>query len=173
MGSVARWCAAAIGLVAGCGTSGTPVAGDRAPVEAPPDPPPAAGVDAGPRVTSHEELAEIPSMPISQLLGKTRAEIETLFYPSQAGHAAAWVRYNPHLEVRYEEERCVELIQLVRDGLTCRDAARWIGFGAAMAPIHRAGSCVWPPGSLKHSLGAGVSGELLLEGGTFRARLDR
>jgi hypothetical protein len=111
-------------------------------------PPAALGCGTGtapppePEVESEEQLAEVPSMPISQLLGKRRADIETLFHPSQPGHAEGWVEYNQHLEVRYEQDRCAELIQLV-------------------------------PGSIKHKLGPGVSGELTLEGGVFRARLDR
>ena len=130
-------------------------------------------IGAGPRVVTDEKLAVIPSMPLSQLLGKTRADIETLFHPSEPGHAEGWVRYNEHLEVRYEKQRCVEMILLVRGGLTCRGAASWVGFGKAMAPIHRVGKCVWPADSLKHLLGPGVSGELVLQGGVFRARLER
>ena len=129
--------------------------------------------DAGARVVSDEKLAAIPSMPLSQLLGKTRADIETLFYPSEPGHAEGWVRYNEHLEVRYEKQRCVELIQLAPGGLTCREAARWVGFSEAMAPIHRADKCVWPADSLKHLLGTGTSGELVYQGGVFRVRRDR
>jgi len=129
--------------------------------------------DGGPRVESDEPLAVIPSMPISQLLGKKRADIETLFHPSEPGHAEGWTRYNRHLEVRYDGERCVELIQLVRVGLSCREAGRWVGFGEAMAPIYKSKRCVWPAGSIKHRLGDGVSGELILEGGIFRAALDR
>jgi hypothetical protein len=132
----------------------------------------ALGCGTGPRVESEEQLVEIPSMPLSQLLGKPRADVETLFHPAEAGHAEGWVRYNDHLEVRYEQGRCVEFIQLVPAGLSCSDAARWVGFGDAMAPIFRAKACVWPPNSLKHSLGSGVSGDLSLEGGAFRAQLD-
>ena len=129
--------------------------------------------DTGPQVVSDEKLAVIPSMPLSQLLGKARVDIETLFHPNEPGHAEGWVRYNKHLEVRYEKQRCVELIQLVPGGLTCRAAARWVGFGETMAPIYRADKCVWPAVSLKHLLGPGVSGELVFQGGVFRARLDR
>jgi hypothetical protein len=129
--------------------------------------------DAEPRVVSDEKLAVIPSMPLSQLLGKTRADIETLFRPNEPGHADGWVRYNEHIEVLYEKQLCVELIQLVPGGLTCRAAASWMGFGKTMAPIYRADKCVWPADSLKHLLGPGVSGELVFQGGVFRARLDR
>jgi hypothetical protein len=165
-------------LVAGCGSGGAATAGAGEDAEAHELSPEEGAMPQDqepkePAVVSDEQLAPIPSMPISQLLGKIRADIETLFYPSQPGHAAGWVRYNQHLEVRYDEQRCVELVQLVPGGLTCREAARWVGFGAAMAPIYRAEKCVWPPKSLKHLLGDGVSGELILEGGMFRARLDR
>ena len=122
------------------------------------------------RVSSGHDVAAIPSMPMSQLLGKTRADIETLFHPSAPGHAKGWVRYNEHLELRYEGEVCVEMLLRVGDGLTCTEAARWVGFAAAMAPIHRARKCLWPPNSLKHSLGRGVSGELSLADGIFAAR---
>jgi hypothetical protein len=160
--SVALPLVAAIAL--GCGSGRVPAVAAEEPT--------VAGSEPGPWVESEEQLAEIPSMPLSQLLGKTRADIETLFHPAAEGHAAAWVRYNDHLEVRYEQGRCVEMILAVRGGQTCKEAAAWVGFGAAMAPIYRAKTCVWPPNSIKHSLGSGVSGELILEGGTFRAQLD-
>jgi hypothetical protein len=112
-------------------------------------------------------------MPISQLLGKKRKDVETLFRPAKPGHAEGWVKYNEHLEVRYENaHHCVEFIQLVRDGLTCRAAAHWVGFGNAMAPIYRSKKCIWPPDSIKHSLGKGVSGELIYKGGVFHAKLN-
>jgi hypothetical protein len=151
-------------LAVGCGTGAAPAVAAEEP--AVPD------GETGPRVESEEQLTEIPSMPLSQLLGKVRADIETLFHPAAEGHAEGWVRYNDHLEVRYEQGRCVELIQLVPAGLSCIEAARWVGFVGAMAPIYQAKRCVWPPASLKHSLGVGVSGDLALDGGIFRAQLD-
>ena len=155
-------------LAVACGGSG----GDEASAVVLSAPGTEVSTDTGPRVMSDEKLAAIPSMPLSQLLGKTRADIETLFYPSKPGHAKGWVRYNEHLEVRYEKQLCVEIMQLVPGGLTCRAAARWVGFGETMAPIYRADKCVWPADSLKHLLGPGVSGELVFQGGVFRARLD-
>lgn len=171
-------------LATACGgNSGAQAPGDTAEPESKPEPQAPLVVlnspeteidtDTGPQVVSDEKLAVIPSMPLSQLLGKTRANIETLFHPNEPGHAEGWVRYNEHLEVRYEKQLCVELIQLVPGGLTCRAAARWVGFGETMAPIYRADKCVWPANSLKHLLGQGVSGELVFQGGMFRARLDR
>lgn len=151
-------------IALGCGTGGAPAVAAEEPA--------VSDSETGPRVESEEQLAEIPSMPLSQLLGKSRADIETLFRPAAAGHTEGWVRYNEHLEVRYEQGRCVEMIQMVRGGLTCKEAARWVGFGDAMAPIYKAKKCVWPPDSLKHSLGKGVSGDLSLDGGAFRAQLD-
>ena len=168
MRSISNSCFAALPLVAsialGCGTGAAPAVAAEEPAVSDGEP--------GPRVESEEQLAEIPSMPLSQLLGKARADVETLFRPAEAGHAEGWVRYNDHLEVRYEQGRCVELIQLVPAGLGCRDAARWVGFGEAMAPVYQAKRCVWPPASLKHALGVGVSGDLTLDGGAFRAQLD-
>jgi len=169
-------------IAAACGGSGTAGApGDttepepelQAPLAVLSSPETEIGTDTGPRVVSDEKLAVIPSMPLSQLLGRTRANIETLFYPNEHGHAEGWVRYNRGLEVRYEKQRCVEMILLVRGGLTCRGAASWVGFGKAMSPIQRVGKCVWPADSLKHLLGPNISGELILQGGVFRARLDR
>jgi hypothetical protein len=166
--SISNSCFAALSLIAsialGCGTGAAPAAAAEEPA--------VSDGETGPLVESEEQLANIPSMPLSQLLGKTRADIETLFHPAAEGHTEGWVRYHDHLEVRYEQRRCVELIQLVPAKLSCIEAARWVGFGEAMAPIYQATRCVWPPGSLKHALGAGVSGDLNLDGGIFRAQLD-
>ncbi len=134
--------------------------------------PVAAEAPAVSTVTSDEQLAPIPSMPISQLLGRTREHVETLFSPVGPEADAGWARYNRHLVVRYEDDILVEMVQRVPGELTCLEAARWMGFGSAQPPIRRADRCVWPPESQRHRLGDGVSGELILDGGHFRARVD-
>lgn len=136
--------------------------------DAPPEAEPSSAV-----VVSDEPLAVIPSMPISQLLGRTRANIETLFHPARPDTEPGWTRYNQHLIVRYEGEVALELVQLVPGGLDCVAAAHWMGFGDASPPLRRRDRCLWPPQSDRHSLGEGVSGELILQGGRFTARLDR
>jgi hypothetical protein len=118
-------------------------------------------------------LATLPAMPISQLLGMTRADIETLLSPvgsDDAEKAAGWVRYSRHLRVRYDGDVSVELTQKVPTGLSCAAAAKWIGFDQAGPAVDDDGQCSWPAGDAARALAEGVFGELDRGGCQFTAR---
>ena len=156
-------------------------------VDLPPAPPSADG-DAGPEGDAgvDEEadvgegsipiafgLAAVPAMPIAQLLGMNRPEIETLLRPVGADEtekAAGWVRYSRHLRVRYEGPLAVELIQKVPAELAFARAARWMGFGDAGPAVESDERCTWPAGDPARALAEGVSGELDRRDCLFTAR---
>ncbi len=126
-------------------------------------------------------MTTIPAMPISDLLGKARDDIETLLAPvkpetrdekkaRKLEEKEGWIHYTEHLIVRFSnDEIAMEFVQQVPADLDCRDAAKWLGFGDAMAPKRNKDSCEWPQKSDKHLLGPGVHGKLTLEGAIFHA----
>jgi hypothetical protein len=118
-------------------------------------------------------LAALPAMPIAQLLGMTRTDIETLLRPvgsDDVEKAAGWVRYSRHLRVRYEGDVAVELTQKVPAGLSCAAAATWIGFPGAGPAVETEERCDWPAGDAARALAEGVSGDLDRAGCGFTAR---
>ncbi|MFO8073496.1 MAG: hypothetical protein R6V85_16650 [Polyangia bacterium] len=121
-------------------------------------------------------MTAIPALPIARVLGKARDDIETLFTTVGADESekeAGWVRYNQHLEVRYDEsDLAVELAHRVPEDLGCLEAARWLGFEDADPPRREEGSCVWPAGSDDHSLAEDASGRLVLDAELFTARRE-
>lgn len=113
------------------------------------------------------ELGRIPpSMPMSQLLGRTRANIETLFYPPRPGlHGNGWISYANSIEVRYDTQEIAVAMRLYRpvelQSLTCAETAVWYGFGVEHAPnMLDADACFWSQGSLVTSSGAQVAARL-------------
>lgn len=126
-------------------------------------------------------MTTIPAMSISELLGKTRDDIETLLAPVKPEtrdekkalkleEKEGWIHYTEHLKVRFsDDEIAIELVQQVPADLTCQDAAKWLGFGEAMAPKKNKDNCEWPQKSDKHLLGPGIHGKLTLEGASFHA----
>ncbi len=126
-------------------------------------------------------MTTIPAMSISELLGKARDDIETLLAPVKPEtrdekkalkleEKEGWIHYTEHLKVRFsDDEIVIELVQQVPADLTCLDAAKWLGFGDAMAPVKNKDNCEWPQESDKHLLGPGVHGKLTLDGAIFHA----
>ncbi len=126
-------------------------------------------------------MTTIPAMPISELLGKARDDIETLLAPEKPEtreekkarrleEKEGWIHYTEHLKVRFsDDEIAIELVQKVPEDLTCLDAAKWLGFGDAMAPKKNKDNCEWPQKSVMHLLGPGVHGKLTLDGAIFHA----
>ena len=103
------------------------------------------------------------------LLGARRAAIEAAIGGPQ-GSRDGWVEY-AGVELRYDGARCVGVRRTVPAGQSCEEAARWIGYPDAGAPLRRADRCEWPGISLRHRLAAGVAGTLVLAGGQFELRL--
>ncbi len=103
------------------------------------------------------------------LLGGRRAAIEAAIGGPQ-GRRDGWVEY-AGVELRYDGARCVGVRRTVPAGQSCEEAARWIGYPDAGAPLRRADRCEWPGISLRHRLAAGVAGTLVLAGGQFELRL--
>lgn len=126
-------------------------------------------------------MTTIPAMPISELLGKARADIETLLAPvkpedrkekkaRKLEEKEGWIHYTEHLKVRFsEDDIAIELVQQVPADLTCLDAAKWLGFVDAMTPKKNKDNCEWPQKSVKHLLGPDVHGKLTLEDAMFYA----
>ena len=126
-------------------------------------------------------MTTIPAMPISDLLGKARDDIETLLAPvkpedrdqrkaRKLEEKEGWIHYTEHLKVRFsDDDIAVELVQQVPADLTCLDAAKWRGFNDAMPPKKNKDNCEWPQKSDKHLLGPDVHGKLTLDGAIFHA----
>ena len=126
-----------------------------------------------PATTVVTEDAPIPPMPVWQVLGKTKADVETLFTPQGLADPAVWVVYGKDFSVRYEGDTAVELMHRIPGGKGCVEAARWLGFDGASAPFRDPESCKWPGLSMKHTLGPpGLAGELMLGTGIFRVRIS-
>jgi hypothetical protein len=141
-------------------------------IESPAEPEPAAEITTpGPKDDPAPEPQVPPPMYISQVLGMSRQMVETLFTPVEPPDPDGWVRYNDDLLMRYENDAVVEVLQKVTAGLTCIDAAKWMGFAETMSPIYKSDGCVWPQDSIKHLLGEGFSGYLDLTTGGFTATL--
>lgn len=191
-------CAAAVVWATSCGMRPPPEyheASEAQDVDLRPLPAAEDGADAGARDTADASpdgpgmgtlslalpWGAIPSMPIAQLLGKSRADIETLVSPvkpeSKEERAAmrkeakeGWTRYTANLRIRYEDaDVAVELEQQVPSELSCVDAAKWLGFADAESPTEADGRCVWSAGEGGARLGGGGSGDLDRKSSIFRA----
>lgn len=120
--------------------------------------------------------AGISGMPIARVLGKTRDEISSLKAPAEPatpGDKAAakaeaklgWTRFTANLKVRFDDDVAVEFEQRVPEELSCRDAARWLGFEEPAAPAEKGSKCAWEKGGL----GDGIEGKLDRETRLFTA----
>lgn len=103
--------------------------------------------------------AHKPAIPASQLLGQQRSALERQL--PAGSPQGAWHSYQDgSLRVRYQQGRATELMAYVPEGMTCRQAARWVGFPQATAPRLEPHRCTWPAADPRHHLGRGFSGEL-------------
>lgn len=103
-------------------------------------------------------------------LGKVRDEVETTLKASKRPAsssaktiAGAWVAYGKHLALRYREGRVVALRANVALGMSCVDAAAWLGYPAGKGrgfPLRRRWGCEWPGISMRHRLAKGLAGRL-------------
>lgn len=118
-------------------------------------------------------LAAIPAIPIANFLGKSRDDIESLFAPlgpEDPANPAGWVRYTDHLKLLYVNEAVSELAQQVPSGLSCVEAAKWLGFTEVDEPSVSDDRCTWT-GKPGNALGAKIAGEVSVKAGLFHARL--
>jgi hypothetical protein len=195
-----RWavvlCAAAV-WAAGCGMRPPREYNDVSnadQVDLTPLPPPAENVDAGPSddvdaspdgpgmgtLSIGLPWAAVPVMPIAELLGKTRKEIETLQAPvkpktpeekatAKKEAKEGWTRFTPNLKVRFDDDDiAIELEQQVPAGLSCLDAAKWLGFADAKLPVEAKERCTWTADGA-NALGNGARGEMVRKSSVFNA----
>jgi len=195
-----RWavvlCAAAV-WAAGCGMRPPREYHDVSKsdgVDLAPLPPPAEDLDAGPgddvdaspdgpgmgALSIGLPWAAMPAMPIAQVLGKTRDDIETLQAPmkpktpeekatAKKEAKEGWTRFTPNLKVQFDDEDiAVALEQQVPEGLSCLDAAKWLGFAGAKAPAETPERCTWTAGGA-NALGNGAHGEMDQKSFLFKA----
>lgn len=108
-------------------------------------------------------------------LGKARDKVETTLKASKRPAsssaktiAGAWVAYGKHLALRYQRGRVVALRAQLALGMSCVEAAAWLGYPAGKGrgfPLRRRWGCEWPGISLRHRLAKGLVGRL--RGGVF------
>ena len=110
---------------------------------------------------------------LPDLLGARRARVVDRTGEPGVDAEAGWVHHGPDLTLRYEDGRAVELLARVPALLECSEAARWLGFTAAMPPLRRSDRCLWPGVSDRHRLAPGLAGELVLATATFHVWKQR
>lgn len=126
-------------------------------------------------------LSAIQTLPLSQLLAKSQNTVEAIFVPVEPATKeeknalkeaakAGWVKYSAHLRVRYLDNVAVEMEQRVPDGLSCIDAAKWLGFKNAKTPASEDNKeCKWPVDDTAHSLDKGIYGSMSKHNALFNA----
>ncbi len=110
-------------------------------------------------------------MALDQFLGLHRSRIEGLLGQRADQYDRGWVKYGRGWALRYEEECAVELVVRLPGGIGCTDPFLGIGFGGRDPAHRKRDGCRWPEGSVRHSLGPSLAGELEFASGLFRARL--
>jgi len=112
------------------------------------------------------ELAEAPEG-LGRLLGEHRRALYRTYQSN--GTRGGWTVYGSVLAAKISNRRIVALrVQLPRS-MSCTEAAEWMGFADAGAPLRRRDQCEWPGLSARHRLARGVRGEL--RDGVFEVRL--
>lgn len=111
----------------------------------------------------HRESPEAPEVTrgARRLLGQPRVTVEATLTPT--GKDADWIQYGPDLALRYVGDQVVALRARVALGMSCVEAAAWLGWVAGRGrgfPMRRRDSCEWPGLSERHRLQAGVAGRL-------------
>lgn len=104
---------------------------------------------------------------LPDLLGARRARVGERTGEPGVDADAGWVSHGPDLTIRYEGDRAVEIAARVPAALECWEAARWLGFSAAMAPLRRDDRCLWPGVSERHRLAEGLAAEHIHAAATF------
>jgi hypothetical protein len=127
-------------------------------------------------------LAAVPAITIAQVLGMARKDIEALQSPlkpetpeqkAEAKRDAkeGWVRLTPNLKVQFDDANvAIAFEQQVPVDLSCMDAAKWLGFADAAAPIDAPERCKWTDDKGDANLGGGARGELDRKTSLFTAK---
>jgi hypothetical protein len=116
-----------------------------------------------PRFYAYEATPEAPAVTrhARRLLGRPLAEVEAQH--KRTGKDGDWVLLGPSLAVKPVDGRVAALRARVALGMTCVEAAAWIGYPAGKGrgfPLRKRSSCEWPGISERHRLAAGVAGRL-------------
>lgn len=108
------------------------------------------------------------SFPPGDALGMTKAKL------NRSGEVQKkkkdWVFYSETLRVRFKDGKVAEVREKTPEGLSCKEAARWMGFKKAHTPILKPDRCIWPARSPEHGLGAGVSGTFRIHSHQFHVK---
>jgi len=111
------------------------------------------------------------SFPTSRVIGKSRASLERNLKPIKT-ESGGWVRYTRTFKVRFEDGQAVEMMERVPRELGCKEAAIWLGFKRARAPILEKKRCLWPADDVRHSLGKNVSGVMTFSNHVMRVKRE-
>jgi hypothetical protein len=165
-------------------------------VDLTPMPPPAEDADAGAEDAADASpdgpgmgtlsiglpFAAVPAIAIAQLLGMARKDIESLQAPvkpetpeqkveAKRDAKLGWTRFTPNLKVRFDDaDVAIAIEQQVPAELSCQDAAKWLGFADAEAPVDAPERCTWTDEKGDANLGGGASGELDRKTSLFTAK---
>lgn len=110
--------------------------------------------------------------PTSQVLGKSKSRIDRDMKPLK-NKGDGWIQYTRTFSVRFDDGKAVEMREKVPKELGCKEAAKWLGFTRARAPLLEKTRCVWPAEDARHSLGKNVSGIMTLSDHVFKAKRTR
>jgi hypothetical protein len=145
------WLAALLGMAcAGGGPRGARPPPVPPPSEdAPPDRPVLAGSDTGSRPAVESAagswgLSSPPRVPLDQLLGRPRAEVESIVEAPPRDLDDGWVAYHGSWAIHYANDCAVDLRVQLRERLPCDEVARLTGFGDCPCSESTAGQCLWP-----------------------------
>jgi hypothetical protein len=127
-------------------------------------------------------LAAMPAITIAQVLGMARKDVEALQSPAkpetpeQKAEAKrdakeGWVRLTSNLKVQFDDaDVAIAFEQQVPAGLSCLDAAKWLGFADAAPPVDTPELCKWTDDKGDANLGGGAHGELDRKTSLFTAK---
>lgn len=85
-----------------------------------------------------------PPVPLDQLLGRTRAEVESIVEAPPKDLGDGWVAYHQLWAVHYADDCAVDLRVRLAERLSCDQAARLTGFAECPCSETAEGQCLWP-----------------------------
>ncbi len=117
--------------------------------DAPPDHPVRAEPDAGgpsavDRAAGAWGLSSPPRVPLDQLLGRSRAELESIVREPPRELGDGWVAYHASWAIHYADDCAVDLRVRLPKNLDCAEVARLTGFAGCPCSESAPGQCLWP-----------------------------